>query len=435
MRSQAPCDLYPGIFDLVDYFRGIGLNSVDQGSRWTVDDSMMLIRDYGTAIEDAPVAVELLPVDGLSNLQEIWKDLEARADGSFFLSWHWIGPWLRHLPPGVTPHVLAARRGDRIVGLAILCRRTIWRYGVLGTPSWLLHETGEPMFDGLTIEYNGILADRSCADQVIEASLLWMARTLPGCDALVLAGLDASTETLVRTVAAKLGHRLQVRRADAARLVDLELVRQRGGNYRAGLGRSTRAGVNRAIRLYEARGGIEYRVAADVDEALEFFDGLEGLHRAVWAARGKSDAFANPAFGPLHRDLIRHSMDAGVVRLCRLSAGRQDFGYLYNYVWRGRVLNYQSGFAYEDDNRIKPGLVSHVLAIEDALARGEESYDFMAGSAGHKIHLGNAQTPMNWITMGPDRLASRLEARLHRIEVSLKQWRRKMKAPVPNVTL
>ena len=218
-------------------------------------------------------------------------------------------------------------------------------------------------------------------------------------------------------------------------LVDLELVRQRGGNYRAGLGRSTRAGVNRAIRLYEARGGIEYRVARDVDEALEFFDGLERLHRAVWAARGKSDSFANPAFGPLHRDLIRHSMDAGVVRLCRLSAGGQDFGYLYNYVWRGRVFNYQSGFAYEDDNRIKPGLVSHVLAIEDALARGEESYDFMAGSAGHKIHLANAQTPMNWITMGPDRLASRLEAGLHRIELSLKQWRRRMKTPMPNVTL
>jgi CelD/BcsL family acetyltransferase involved in cellulose biosynthesis len=396
---------------------------------------MMVVRDSGTAVENADVEVELLPVNGIPDLDEVWKDLEARADGSFFLSWHWIGPWLKHLPPGVTPHVMVSRRGDWVVGLAILCRRAIWRYGVLRTPSWLLHETGDPLFDGLTIEYNGILADRTCADQVIADSLLWMARTLPGCDELILAGLDAPAEALVRGVAIKLGHRLQVRRADAARLVDLELVRQCGGNYRAGLGRSTRAGVNRAIRLYEARGGIEYRVARHVDEALEFFDGLERLHRAVWADRGKSDAFANPAFGPLHRDLIRHSMDAGVVRLCRLSAAGRDFGYLYNYVWRGRVFNYQSGFAYEDDNRIKPGLVSHVLAIEDALARGEESYDFMAGSAGHKTHLANAQTPMNWITMGPDRLASRLEAGLHRIGLSLKQWRRRMKAPVPNVTL
>jgi CelD/BcsL family acetyltransferase involved in cellulose biosynthesis len=395
---------------------------------------MTLVRDYGKAVEDTPVAVEFLPIDGSFNLEEAWKDLETRADGSFFLSWHWLGPWLKHLPPDAAPHALIVRRAGQIVGLAILCRRSIRRYGILRTPSWLLHETGDPLFDGLTIEYNGILADRSCADQVTAESLLWMARTLPGCDALVLAGLGAREEALVRGVASALGHRLQVRRADAARLVDLELVRQRGGKYRAGLGRSTRAGVNRAIRLYEARGGIEYRVAADVDEALEFFDGLERLHRAVWESRGKAGSFANPAFGPLHRDLIRRGMDAGVVRLCRLTAGGQEFGYLYNFVWRGRVFNYQSGFAYEDDNRIKPGLVSHVLAIEDALARGEDCYDFMAGGAGHKAHLANAQTPMNWITMSPDRFSSRLEAGLHRIELSLKQWRRRMKAPVANTT-
>jgi len=373
---------------------------------------MMLLRNHDAVIEDMPVVVELLPLDGIPDLEAIWKDLEARADGSFFLSWHWIGCWLRHLPASVTPHIIVVRLGDRAVGLAILCRCTIRRFGLLRTPSWLLHETGDPLFDGLTVEYNGILADRSCAERVIVDSLLWMARNLPGCDALVLAGLDASAEALARRVAAELGYRLQVRRADSARLVDLEVVRQRGGNYRAGLGRSTRAGVNRAIRLYEARGGIEYCVARDVDEALAFFYGFERLHRALWAARGKPHSFANPAFRPFHRDLIRRGMDAGVVRLCRLSAGGRDFGYLYNFVWRGRVLNYQSGFAYEDDNRIKPGFVSHVLAIEDALARGEEAYDFMAGPAGHKIHLANAQASMNWISIGPDRLSSRIKALL-----------------------
>ena len=155
---------------------------------------MTLVRDYGKAVEDTPVAVELLPIDGSFNLEgswleEAWKDLETRADGSFFLSWHWLGPWLKHLPPDVVPHALIVRRVDQIVGLAILCRRSIRRYGILRTPSWLLHETGDPLFDGLTIEYNGILADRSCADQVTAESLLWMARTLTGCDALVLAGL------------------------------------------------------------------------------------------------------------------------------------------------------------------------------------------------------------------------------------------------------
>ena len=163
-------------------------------------------------------------------------------------------------------------------------------------------------------------------------------------------------------MADELGYRLQVRRADAARLVDLELVRQRGGNYRAGLGRSTRAGVNRAIRLYEARGGIEYRVAGDVDEALEFFDELERLHRAVWAARGKSDAFARTRrlYSPSPRpDPPQHG--------CRRGASLPSFGGLVGLrlslqlrLARTR-LQLSERLRDEDDNRIKPGLVSHVL--------------------------------------------------------------------------
>lgn len=369
----------------------------------------------------------LLPTDQIPNLREIWKDLENRSDGSFFLSWHWIGPWLAHMPPEAKPHVLVTSRHGRTVGLAILCRRTIRRYGILRTPSWLLHETGDLLFDGLTVEYNGILADRSCADAVISSSLLWMAKRFP--EDLVLAGLDAQTEAVARSVSAELGHRVHVWRQDEIKLVDLDRVRQRGGNYRACLGKNTRSSLNRAIRLYEARGPVKFQVARDVDEALMFFDHLEPMHRATWAARGKSDSFCNPAFAAFHRDLIRNGLD--VVRLCRLSANTQPFGYLYNFVWRGRVLNYQSGFAYEDDNRIKPGLVSHALAIEDALARGEACYDFMAGNAGHKVHLSNAQTSMNWITTGPDRLANRLPAAFHRVELSLKRWRRKIKSRSP----
>ena len=59
----------------------------------------------------------------------------------------------------------------------------------------------------------------------------------------------------------------------------------------------------------------------------------------------------------------------------------------------------------------------------------------MAGPAGHKVHLANAQTSMNWITMAPDHLSTRLEAGLYQIEISLKRWRRRVKTQVRNVTL
>ncbi|WP_157618974.1 GNAT family N-acetyltransferase [Skermanella stibiiresistens] len=353
---------------------------------------------------------EFSPVGRVPDLAALWRDLEGRAAGSFFLSWLWIGCWLDNLPATTRPHLLIARRRGHVVGLAILCRRVVWRRRVIRTPTWLLHETGDAAIDNLTIEYNGILADRTDADGVAVACLTWLARNPTALGDLAFGGLAPRDETLVRAVAADLGFRCRVVRSDTAHHVDLDKLRGQGGDYRAGLGRSTRAGVNRALRLYQERGGIDFQVAGNVDQALRFFDGLEILHRRTWAARGQSGAFACPVFGSFHRTLIRQGMASGAVRLCRVSAGGEPFGYLYNFVWRGAVLNYQSGFAYEDDNRMKPGLVSHVLAIEDSLARGEAVYDFMAGAAGHKEHLSNASAPMSWLVISPRSLrASALE--------------------------
>jgi hypothetical protein len=87
---------------------------------------------------------------------------------------------------------------------------------------------------------------------------------------------------------------------------------------------------------------------------------------------------------------------------------------LYNFVHDGRVLNYLSGFLYERDGRLKPGLISHVLSIEDSIVRGERGYDFLAGSAGHKYHLANAEHAMKWIAIGKDSPERRIEAKLRR---------------------
>ena len=53
------------------------------------------------------VTVDLVPAHQCPGLGEAWRSLEQRADGSFFLSWRWIGSWLAALPPDL-PWVLSA---------------------------------------------------------------------------------------------------------------------------------------------------------------------------------------------------------------------------------------------------------------------------------------------------------------------------------------
>jgi CelD/BcsL family acetyltransferase involved in cellulose biosynthesis len=144
-------------------------------------------------------------------------------------------------------------------------------------------------------------------------------------------------------------------------------------------------------------------------EALAAFDLLGDFHRSRWGRKG---AFANPGFRPFHEELIARGVPMGTVRISRTLAGDQTIGVLYNFVHDGRVLNYQSGFLYESDGRLKPGLVSHVLAIQDSIARGERSYDFLAGGGGHKSRLANREHAMKWIAIGRDSPERRIEAKL-----------------------
>ncbi|WP_245311911.1 MULTISPECIES: GNAT family N-acetyltransferase [Bradyrhizobium] len=360
--------------------------------------------------ESMPETVTDVSLDALESiawLESSWKELEARVTHSFFLSWLWIGTWLRHIPDGARPHVLVARSSGKIVGLAIICRRRAWSLGPHARTRWLLNETGDTRFDRLFIEYNGILAEQS--DAIISAGLNALTSRLHRSDQLVLSGIDPDLEATASRAAGRAGLVTEVKKADAALWVDFAPVRQRGGDYRATLGRSTRQAVNRAMRLYAERGPVELRIMETTTEALAAFELLGDFHRSRWGRRG---AFANPGFRPFHEELIARGVPTGAVRISRTLVGNETIGVVYNFVHDGRVLNYQSGFLYESDSRLKPGLVSHVLAIEDSIARGESGYDFLAGGGGHKSHLANREQAMTWIAVGRDSPERHIEAKL-----------------------
>jgi hypothetical protein len=77
------------------------------------------------------------------------------------------------------------------------------------------------------------------------------------------------------------------------------------------------------------------------------------------------------------------------------------------------VLAYQSGFAYpQGDAQRKPGLTCHHLAVEDHLAHGMETYDFLAGAGRYKTSLANAVRTLSWLELGSPWRPAALAARL-----------------------
>ena len=104
----------------------------------------------------------------------LWRDLEARADPTFFLSWDWIGAWLAELEP--LPPIVVGEAGGALVLLGALVPRRRVEGGIVRVDGLFLHTTGERAKDVIAIEYNGFLVDRAWA-------LPPRPRRWPGCSA------------------------------------------------------------------------------------------------------------------------------------------------------------------------------------------------------------------------------------------------------------
>ena len=340
--------------------------------------------------------IALSPVTDWAEPGKRWRELEARANCSFFQSWTWTGCLAEERFPD--PVLLQAEREGTIVALALFNRRR----GRSGRETLWLGESGTPALDSAFIEHNGLLRDVAapgsllgdCVNVMLTAPI-GRHRGYGRC--IVLSGIDDATLLALQAG----GHRPWVHRSLAAPYVDLASLRGNGRNYLDVLSANSRYQLRRSDRAYEALGGLVVQRAKTKAEAHEFLKILAGLHQATWIRRGKPGAFANPLFVRFHHELIERGMPRGEIELLRITAGEQVVGLLYNYRFHNDVLAYQSGFDYDLAGRHgKPGLTCHHLAIERAIADGMDRYDFLAGEDRYKRSLANAETVLHWVEVG-----------------------------------
>jgi CelD/BcsL family acetyltransferase involved in cellulose biosynthesis len=356
-------------------------------------------------------AIEINQPESVATLQPLWQALESRSDASFFLSWNWIGTWLE--TTGVRPHVVTLRRDGAVTALALIVERQRRRLGVFPCRVGALHETGDAAMDSIYIEYNGALYARDLPDSAF-AHMLRPLMAL-GWDELCLSGVAPSTAA----AAEEAGWIVVPRAASRCFAVDLDILRAQGGAYVDSLGANTRQQIRRTERLYAGRGAVALAAAGSLAEAKDFLAGLKALHQAAWRLRGREGAFANPFFERFHDRLLERLWPQGGAELLKITAGAHVVGYLYNFIHRDSVLNYQSGFAAESDNKLKPGLLSHALCVERHRARGARRYDLMAGEARYKQNLAAPHAELVWVTLHRPGVLARAENLARRLKRAL----------------
>jgi len=343
--------------------------------------------------------VRLRLVDPYSaEAERIWRDLEIASPPSFYLTWGWVGNWLACLPREHAPPLAVLEAGGAPVSACFLAKRLVVRNRVMPSRGLFLNTTGVGRIDRLWIEYNGLVGQ--------EVSLSELLRVLPstGWDELYLPALR---EGAFRDVSATADTRVIIERKVPSYYVDLAKARAKG--YLALLSSQTRSQVRRAQR---ESGKLAIEIARDPTTAIDIYSEMVALHTAQWRAKGDPGAFADPWFDRFHRRLIVERFPHGEIQLLRARNETQTIGCLYNFVYRNRVLQYQSGVGVFENQHLKPGFVCHAAAIEHALTSGLALYDFLAGDMRYKKSLSTDETSMIWARVQRRRLRFLVEDRV-----------------------
>jgi CelD/BcsL family acetyltransferase involved in cellulose biosynthesis len=220
-----------------------------------------------------------------------------------------------------------------------------------------LNEVGEPSFDALTIEHNGILAGAAASRRSMTAALVWFAGMSHEADELYFSGsMLCLPEEAVKSRG--LG---RSETSVPSYSVELALLAPGGGVLYPVLSANARQQLRRAFRSFERRGSPCLTEAATLEEALKFFAERKAWHCTSWERRGKVQAFTGAFFEPFHRRLIESCFDDGGIQLLRASVGERIIGYLYNFRQGSRIYAYQPGFA-EAARGERLGVVAHALA-------------------------------------------------------------------------
>ena len=364
---------------------------------------------------------ESLPPRG--ELENWWRNLESRADTTFFTSWSWIGAWLDILPANLQPKLLTAKQNGKLLGLGLVIQGRSKLMKLIPVKCWRLHSTGVEEFDDLTIEYNGFLADRQHAPAVKQAMLDFLLFKT-GVGRLEI----TKAESAFANLASNAAKGLRVRSAGMdSYVVDLEKARQTPDGYLSLLSANTRSQVRRSLSGYRKVGNVTIHQAENLEQAKAYFTALRTWHEKTWDSRGEESGFATSEFAyEFHQRLIDSSFERGEVQLLRIAVGDTDLGYLYNFMHRGRVVFYQSGFNYGIlEKQDRPGLVCHALAVEHNIAAGQHWYDFTAGNYRYKASLATHVEPQGMHIFQRDGVLPLLEAILLKVKGRLSQMQQR----------
>lgn len=305
----------------------------------------------------------------IEQLSLLYNDIfDGQSPGNFFLTFEWISNWL--LCAENKPELITFAINEEVIGFVFL--------GAVKTKLgqvFYLNQTGNEQDDQIWIEYNDVICiqnHRSC-----RAALLKYVANKPMCFQFI--GIN--------TIAKEWDTgNWSIWSSEATSGFSVQFDSASSDSH---FSKNTKSQISRSRRFIEKEYGeikTTWIDARNIESALKE---MSATHINQWGKHDYGSGFTNEKFVNFHNQLLQQGI-TDFTHIARFTAGEHNLGYLYFFTRGNKVYFYLSAINYQNNNnKYKPGLVMHKLALAHFQSLGYTEYDFLAGQARYKTSLSN----------------------------------------------
>jgi len=315
------------------------------------------------------------------SLHDDWNDLVRQSSSdTIFLTWEWIRSWWGSYGVGRRLWILKVERQGNLVGLAPFYQGEFRRFGMFDYRG--LYLIGDGSSDS---DYLDLISKRGEEEFVARSIVKHLLKHEDQWDVLFLNEIPEASLHLqwLRKCAGEEGWYWQ----EAVVPCSCVCLPSDWDGYL----RSLKSRVRTKIRSLASRLEHNFKVGFDCcersDELESRLESLFFLHNQRWQADGREGVFRSPAKRLFYKEMSRHFLARGWLRLYSLSLNGRYVAHQFCFEYRNSIFLLQEGF---DPTSAEHGVgnVLRAYVFRDCIDRKVAVYDFLGGVTPHKLSWG-----------------------------------------------
>lgn len=319
--------------------------------------------------------------EGFEILRPEWNELLERSTSDrVFSTWEWLSTWWSAYQPGELWIIACRDDGGRLIGLA----------------PWFIEN--HPVFKRVVrsigcvevTDYLDLIVDTEHIEVVLEALAGYAAEHQSKYDIIDLCNLPENSpgHALFPGALSRHGFTATVVQQEVCPVIPLPLDWE---GYLELLDKKQRHEVRRKLRRAEgAAEKVDWYIVGkdhDLQEEIECFLQLMAASQA-----GKATFLEDAQNVRFFKSVVPMTYERGWLQMSFLTVNGERTAAYLNFVYKGRVLVYNSGLLPDHFAHLSPGIVLLAYTIQHAIETGQQVFDFLRGDEVYKYRMGGQDT-------------------------------------------